>query len=587
MKRLASTLYVSYVAVIVICVSAAAIYAGVSLKKNFLKELSSDMRVRAQLVRERFLLIPNEARAEECDSLCKKLGKAAAARITIIDRGGVVWGDSFADPAKMDNHGSRPEVVSALETGFGRSIRFSKTLRKMMLYVAIPVLSTDGAIGVVRVAVPEDKVTGHLYRIYTALVVGAAIAAALALVVGGLIARAIVRPLEELGRAARRFGRGESDVRVDVSSNDEIGTLARTFNEMAARLQANIDALAAERNERDAILASMKEGLITVHASGKVLQVNDAFKEMLGVKGKKLEGKMLVETVRSAGLAEFIKDAQAAADLMTTELVLHEAGRRVLSLHAVPFTGSDGARIGTLVVVRDVTKMRELEEVRRSFVANVSHELKTPITLIKGYVETLLDGALHDTKRLPEFLATVKDHADRMNSIVDDLLQLSALEAKQDVDNTALVDIVAVAGHVLSSFTDVASKKGIEVRLDTREGPVNVKANESLLEHAIANLVDNAVKYTGKGGHITLEVRRKGDKVVLSVIDDGIGIHKRHQKRIFERFYRVDKARSRKLGGTGLGLSIVKHIVTSHGGTVSVESQPGKGSTFTISLPAE
>ncbi len=587
MKRLYSTLYVSYVTVIVICVCAVAIYAGVSLRDYFLSKLEADIVVQAELASQRFLLIAQDRRPIETDVVCKQIGRTTGTRITIMNRSGVVLGDSLADPGTMDNHGSRPEVVGALETGLGKNVRFSKTLRKRTFYVAIPVPSENEPVGVVRVAVPEDEVTEQLWTVYAALGVGALIAAALALVVSGLLARAIAKPLEALGSAAGRLGRGELDVRVQVSTDDELGMLSRAFNEMADNLEANVQALAAERNEREAILASMKEGVITVHTTGKVLLANDAFKEMIGAERESVEGRTLIESVRNAELAQFVKEAQAAAGPSETELALHGAGYRVLSLHAVPLIGGNGNRVGSLIVARDVTKMRRLEEVRKSFVANVSHELKTPITLVKGYVETLLDGALHDTKKLPEFLSTVKEHADRMNAMIDDLLQLAALEAGQDKNSVSLIDVVSVAERVRSNFADIASSKGIEIRLDAPERPVNVTANESLLEHAIANLVDNAVKYTGEGGHIAIEVCLKGNMAILNVTDDGIGIEKRHQKRIFERFYRVDRARSRELGGTGLGLSIVKHIVTSHGGSVSVESQPGQGSTFTIILPAE
>jgi len=587
MKRLYSTLYVSYVTVIVICVCAVAIYAGVSLRDYFLLKLEADIVVQAELASQRFLLIAQDRRPIETDIVCKQIGRTTGTRITIMNRSGVVLGDSLADPGTMDNHGSRPEVVGALETGLGKNVRFSKTLRRRTFYVAIPVASKNEPVGVVRVAVPEDEVTEQLWTVYAALGVGALIAAGLALVVSGLLARAIAKPLEALGSAAGRLGRGELDVRVEVSTDDELGMLSRAFNEMADNLEANVQALAAERNEREAILASMKEGVITVHTTGKVLLANDAFKEMIGAERESVEGRMLIEAVRNAALARFVEDAQTATDLLETELTLHETGYRILSLHAVPLIGSNGNRVGTLVVARDVTKMRRLEEVRKSFVANVSHELKTPITLVKGYVETLLDGALHDPKKLPEFLSTVKDHADRMNAIIDDLLQLATLEAGQDENGVSLIDVAAVADRVTSNFADTVSCKGIDIRLKAPERPVNVTANESLLEHAVANLVDNAVKYTGEGGHITVEARLADGTAILSVQDDGVGIEKRHHDRIFERFYRVDEARSRELGGTGLGLSIVKHIVGSHGGSVSVESQPGLGSTFTICMPAE
>ena len=586
-KRLYSTLCISYVTIIIICVLAVAVYAGVSLRKHLLSRLESDAVVQAKLASQRFLLIPQDRRFVETDAICKQIGQTTGTRITIVDRSGVVLGDSIADPGLMDNHGSRPEIVGALETGLGKSIRFSKTLKKMMFYVAIPIVQGGKAVYAVRVAVPEQEVSDRLWTVYAALGLGALIAAVVALVVGGLIARAIVKPLEALTDAARRLGAGELDARVQVSTDDELGLLSRAFNEMADSLEANVEALEAERNEREAILASMEEGVITVHTTGKILLANDAFKEMIGAEGENVEGRTLIEAVRSVAFDRFVKRAQGSAGPMDTELTLDRAGHRVLSIHAAPLMRGNNVRIGTLIVARDVTEMRRLEEVRKSFVANVSHELKTPITLIKGYVETLLDGPLDEPKKLPEFLSKVKDHADRMNAIIDDLLQLSALEVGHGKNERGLVDLVVLARRVKRSFADAATKKGIELVVDAPDFAVRTSANESLIEQAIANLVDNAVKYTDEGGHIRIEVSTKDNRAILSVADDGIGIEKRHIGRIFERFYRVDKGRSRQLGGTGLGLSIVKHIVASHGGTVSVKSQPGQGSTFTISLPAE
>ncbi|MBN1592717.1 MAG: HAMP domain-containing protein [Candidatus Coatesbacteria bacterium] len=587
MKRLRSTLFVSYVAIIAICVLTVAIYAGVSLRNDFFERLSLDLRIRAELIRQRFLLIPDDERARECDLICKELGEIAQARVTVMTLDGSVCGDSLGEPDVMDNHGSRPEVVGALESSYGENVRFSKTLRKRMFYVAIPAPSADQPEAIVRLAVPEDEVTNQLWGIYAALGVGALAAIVIALLVGGLISRAILRPLNELGSAAKKLGEGELSVRVMASSDDEIGMLCKVFNEMANNLELSIQELAAERNEREAILRSMKEGIVTIHNAGKVLVANEAFKELIGAEGQDIKGRPLIETVREVSLIQFVNEANSTMEPTEKEVAIHNGQNRLLSLHAVPFIGSDGERIGTLIVTRDVTRIRRLEEVRRSFVANVSHELKTPITLIKGYIETLLDGAMKDSKRLPEFLNKVVEHTNRMNSIIDDLLQLAALEAGQDEIKKTTIDLASAAKSVKTSFSDIAAGKGIAIQFKGPEDHIYIRANESLLEHAIANLIDNAVKYTNKGGSVDIEVRVNGATALLDVRDDGIGIERRHQDRIFERFYRVDEARSRRLGGTGLGLSIVKHIVSSLGGRVSFVSQPGEGSTFTIELPME
>ncbi|MBN2209222.1 MAG: HAMP domain-containing protein [Candidatus Coatesbacteria bacterium] len=581
MKRLASTLYASYAAIIVICVVSVALYAGVSLKALFLSRLASETEVEAKLASQRFLAVPPEARAKESAGICREIGQVSDTRLTIMDRNGAVLGDSESDAESMDNHGSRPEVVDAIEKGLGQNIRFSKTLRKQMFYLAVPIAERGTVVGVVRAAVPEDRVSKQLNRIYVALAVGALIAAGVAVAVAALLARAVIAPLEALGAAAENLGKGQLDARAPVRADDELGALAQTFNTMADSLQGGIRDLAAERNDREVILASMKEGVVAVDNVGRLIFVNEALREMLGLSQLDVTDKMLIEVIRSAPLASFVRDAQASPAPIEAEMTVHEPEKLVLSLHARPLLGG-----GILIVARDVTRLRRLEEVRNVFVANVSHELKTPITLIKGCVETLLDGALQDPDKAPQFLATVEQHADRMNAIVDDLLQLSALDAGEEEGERALTDLAAVAERVASGYLYSASQKGISIAVNSTGTPVNATANELLLERAISNLIDNAVKYTDKGGHIVVEVRQDGDRAVLSVKDDGQGIEKRHLEHIFERFYRADKARSRRIGGTGLGLSIVKHIVALQGGSVSVESQPGRGSTFTITLPA-
>ena len=581
MKRLTSALYASYAAIIVICVVSVALYAGISLKALFLSRLASEIEVEARLASQRFLAFPPEARAKESAGICREISQVSDTRLTIMDRNGSVLGDSASNPESMDNHGSRPEVVDAIEQGLGKSIRFSKTLRKQMFYLALPIAEGGSVVGVVRAAVAEDEVSKQLNRIYVALAVGALIAALVAVVVGGLLARTVIAPLRALGAAAENLGKGQLDARVPVRPDDQFGVLAQTFNTMADSLQAGIRDLAAERDEREVILASMKEGVVAVDNVGRLILVNEALRGMLGLAHQNVTDKMFIEVIRSAPLANFVKEAQASPTPLETEMTVHGPEKLVLSLHARPLLGG-----GTLIVARDVTRLRRLEEVRNVFVANVSHELKTPITLIKGCVETLLDGALQDPEKAPQFLATVEQHANRMNAIVDDLLQLSALEAGEEHGERSLTDLAAVAERVASGYLHSASQKGISIAVNSIGPSINVTGNELLLEQAISNLIDNAVKYTGEGGRIVLEVRQDGDRAALSVKDDGQGIEKRHLEHIFERFYRADKARSRRIGGTGLGLSIVKHIVAMHGGSVSVESQPGRGSTFTITLPA-
>jgi two-component system phosphate regulon sensor histidine kinase PhoR len=361
------------------------------------------------------------------------------------------------------------------------------------------------------------------------------------------------------------------------------------MNQMAAHLDDRIRTVLRQRNEQEAVLASMVEGVLAVDLEERILRLNRAAGRLLGVRPEQAEGRRIQEVVRKADLQRFVARALANREPVEGDIVLRDAeeGERFLQAHGTVLRGAQGQEIGALIVLNDVTRLRRLETLRRDFVANVSHELKTPITAIKGFVETLLDGAVADPDDAQRFLQIITRQADRLNAIIDDLLDLSRIEQEAEKGGIPLARgaLRPVLEAAVQACSMSAREKPLQIVLHC-SGELAAQINAPLLEQAIVNLLTNAIKYSEPAGRVVVDAAQFGDKVMVKVQDWGCGISPEHLPRLFERFYRVDKARSRKQGGTGLGLAIVKHIVQSHGGEVVVHSTPGQGSTFTLILPA-
>ena len=397
------------------------------------------------------------------------------------------------------------------------------------------------------------------------------------------------RPLEQIRRVAEAYSRGDLEVRPPVSGIKEIDEISRTMKQMAETLRERIKTITRQRNELNAVLSSMMEGVIAVDLQGRILNINEAAARLFDVDPENCPGMMIEEISRNPMLAGFMKRALDAQDPFEEDINIRvgTGDDRILHLRSSSLLGTNGKRAGTLVVIADVTRIRKLENMRREFVANVSHEIKTPITAIKGFVETLLDGALDSSDDARHFLAIIEKHTRRLEALVEDLLTLSRIEQEEEFGKTAFEEfnLTAVLNSALQVCLTKAEPKGIQVLLNCPE-LLSVKGNARQIEQAVVNLLDNAINYSPRDSTIRVNARKEdGNTVIISVSDQGCGIAPQHIQRIFERFYRVDKARSRAVGGTGLGLAIVKHIVQTHGGQISVESKPGKGSTFTIHLP--
>jgi two-component system phosphate regulon sensor histidine kinase PhoR len=593
--RLFWKLYLSYLVAVALCAGVVGLLAVRAADDLYHSQARSDLQARAELVRAQVAGVADPGRLQ---SLVKELGTTSDTRVTVIAGPaspvaaiGKVLADSQANPAAMENHDTpgRPEVQAALAGHTGDVARGSRTLHEQMLYVAIPLF--DGAhrvVAVVRTALPLTELNHALDAMTRRIIVGTLVVAVAVAALGLVVWRRFVARMREIQRGADRFASGDFSHEVHVARNDEIGALAASLNRMGRQLNETIRTITGERNEREAVLAGMTEGVLAVDGDERIITMNAAAGGLLGVAPSEAEGRTLHETVRNPDLQAFVASALASDDPVESAIVVYVGQEaRDLQAHGSRLAQGDGAGPGAVVVLNDVTRLRHFEAVRRDFVANVSHEIKTPVTSIKGFAETLLDGALDDRADAERFLRIIVGQADRLGAIIGDLLSLSNLESGAEgaaipLERGSVRDVLQVAVGVCDMK---AAAKSIALSLSCPD-ELYAEINPPLLEQAVVNLIDNAVKYSPVGSTVEVSAAVEPTGLAVTVRDHGPGIAREHLARLFERFYRVDKARSRDMGGTGLGLSIVKHIAVAHGGWVSVESTPGLGSTFTITLPA-
>ncbi len=570
------------------------LYVTRTLERHAVENLEATLLRSARLVHDALDAAPGRPPAgSEAQAIAARYAVALGARVTVIGVDGVVLADSARDVERvreMENHAARPEVRSALAGGVGSDVRRSRTLDVAMLYVAIPLEGPSRPRGVIRLAVPLAELERASAAVRRTVELGAALAIAAALGVGLFVSRRVTRPVTRMRAIAQRMARGELDQRVPVHGGDEVAELGRALNQMSAALREKVESVEAQRAEVAAILERMVEGVIALDERGRILVMNPGARAILGLgegaAASPVEGRPLLEAVRQKALFDLVEACRggAGADACQGEIELGPPVGRLVRAHAVAVPLAR-QRVGTLLVLHDVTDLRRLERVRAEFVANVSHELRTPLTAIKGYVETLLDGALEEPANARPFLETAHRHAERLGRLVDDLLQLSDVEMGRVVLALEPVELREAADGVVAVFDGPATRKRVGL---VNEVPSDLiaRADRDRLSQILVNLVDNAVKYTPDGGEVRLLGRRLDGQVEVAVADTGIGIPSTDLPRITERFYRVDKARSRALGGTGLGLAIVKHLVHAHGGELTIESELGKGTTVRFTLPA-
>ncbi len=518
-------------------------------------------------------------------------GRATGSRVTLIADDGTVLADSAELPEHMDNHLSRPEIAEAL-TAFEEGheyhlvVRHSSTSGHRMIYYAMP-LELNGKKFVLRAAASIQEVDLLLGRVRREVLLGALLSALLATGFCWFLYRTITRPIKDLCKASKHIAAGWIDVKLPVPTHGVIRELGDSMSRMAEELKTRIGEISQEKSERDAIFAALSEGVIVLNTSETIIDTNRAARRMLQIKGDP-RGRQLCDLLRNEALADFLRHLNEKVENAEAEFTFSFPDvDRQMQVHGCRLQWSEGsARRGLLLVFYDMTRLRKLENFRRDFVANVSHEIKTPLTVIRGAVETLLDGAIDSPDDAKRFMTIIGQHSERLNNLVQDILSLSQLESRALGEGYSPSNCgLSLPLQAAVKFEEPrAVKAGIHIRTEIQEDP-EVRIDVQLVEQAIINLIDNAIQHSGEKSEVQIRLYREEDDAVLAVIDHGCGIPTGHIERIFERFYRVDKARSRKEGGTGLGLAIVKHTMQLHHGSASVISIPGKGSTFLLRMP--
>jgi two-component system phosphate regulon sensor histidine kinase PhoR len=583
-------LFLPYLLLICAATAAVGFFAARTVLATYVGRQTDAMRGNLRLVSSDIAPQLAAGNTTGLDAKIKKMGATVGNRITIMRGDGVVLADSEADPARMENHRQRPEFADAINRGEGTEQRPSATLNIDLLYLARkvedldgnPIAGPNGEPYYARLAVHLDQLQHNLNALYA----GLSTAALAAIVIAGGIcyffARRSAEPISDLTRFADALSRGDLHRRTMRSETGEIATLATSLNTMAESLSRLVEQTNKDKAELLTILSSMSEGVIATDKVQRILLVNDAAGKLLGFDPTQAVGKHLWQVVRND---QIIKAAGEVVFGSQRRLIsVGPVSARHLDVTLCTFP-TEGVTQGLVIVAHDITQSFQYQELRKEFVANVSHELRTPLTVIKGFIETLQDGAWRDERKAPEYLSTIHRHAEQLTNLVSDLLELSKLESAGLSPRRAPVDLGFVIHKAFELLTPTAERKHQSLTLDVPKDLPTIKGNADYIERAVSNLIDNATKYTPDGGTIHVAARANGQYVVVEVTDNGIGIPKDDIPRIFERFYRVDRSRSREMGGTGLGLSIVKHVAQVHGGAIEADSTPGQGSTFRLKLP--
>jgi len=582
-RRIALKLTLTLVGFVAVSMMLAGLYLSRGLERVAVESIEARLGTGARVLEDEAragLRAGGEARSLQ--TFAERAARRTNSRVTLIAPDGRVLADSErrpADVAEMENHAARPEVRAALNGSAGRDVRRSGTLGTPLIYVAVPVSESGRVVGALRLAAPLEAATPAYESLRGVMLAGGAVALVVALGIGLFVAGRVTRPVVEMEDVARQMSEGNFRVRASVRSPDEIGTLGRSLNVMAGRLREKIDDLEREQAKATAILDAMVEGVIATDGHDHIILLNEGARGIFGLGQTRVERRPLLEVIRNVDLHGLLSESRAAADGEV------EPSERVLQVHAVPlrFTGDEP---GVVIILHDITELRRLEQVRTEFVANVSHELRTPLTAIQGYLETLLDGALEEPQHARKFLEIVFRHTERLGRLTDDLTDLSNIELGRISLRIEPTDLTEVTESALAIIQPRAGSGRVTVKANLPADMPEVLADRDRLAQILINLVDNAVKYTPAGGHVWVEAQRLPSGMVeVAVRDTGVGVPKADLPRLTERFYRVDKARSRELGGTGLGLAIVKHLVLAHGGDLGIESELWKGTTVRFTLP--
>jgi two-component system phosphate regulon sensor histidine kinase PhoR len=582
-------LFLSYLLIVLIPFLAAERFIASHLKKQLLEQTEDRLFKETLLIKTILEKDPDKPfQPEKLDPIAKHMGRQIEARVTFIDPRGAVVGDSavpFEELKALEDHSRRPEFIAAFEKNHGMAMRYSTTLRKDMMYVAVRVQPHDEFFGVARVALPLTNVNDLISRTELSLLTAFVLCAALILVLNVLASRKLAQPIEQITQAAQAISAGDFNVKVYAEEyGKELETLGRSVNTMAAEIKKRVREITQEKETLNTILRSMSDGVMVVDVHGRIMLINSILEGLLD-SPQSVMGKSPVEVIRSAELQDGFARVLETGETFNMQLSIAITGSdKVLDVTVTRLT-PEGKTRGAVAVFHDITELKRINKVRKDFVANVSHELRTPLTSIKGYAETICYGRLDDLTKAKSFAEIILKHANRLSALVEDLLSLTRLEGKRSTPTKREMNLGEVLDAAIQVVKPTAEKKHLTIETSLQPDRITAWADRDQISQALINLLDNAVKYTPEGGTISVLGKDTENEVQVTVQDTGIGIPREDLDRIFERFYRVDRNRSREMGGTGLGLSIVKHIIQGHEGKIRVQSRLEEGSAFTFSLP--
>ncbi|EAF0835822.1 PAS domain-containing protein [Listeria monocytogenes] len=588
MKKLWLKIGLSFFILFFVVMVIVGVFSGELMKSTYLNmkenQLEDDAKILLQTTNMENLDLDKDAATIQ--KSLDPLGEDIDARITVIDSKGDVVADTKKDPEKLDNHMNRPEVTDILKKGesVGISIRESDSLGYSMLYVAVPVKHQGKTDGVLRISISLESVDAAVAKLWGNLALIFGIALVIIAAISVFIARKITRPVREIIEVSTDLANHKYASRIHGKISGELQDLSISVNTLAESLETQMFEIKQNEQRLNAIVQNLVSGVMLINVDKQVIMTNRTMYQILGE--TEITGKPFYEVIKSFALSQLIEATFETKTIQQKEIILYFPREMILDASVSPILGENGEITGIILLLHDITQIRHLENVRSEFVTNVSHELKTPVTALKGFAETLLDGAMYDEVLLKKFLTIIKEESDRLHRLIMDILALSRIEQNPVAENVELVDVDEVIEQSARTIFEMATEKNIRVTIPEKtSASVMIETDRDKLQQIIINLLSNAINYTPVDGKVEVKLIEQEAEVIIEVTDNGIGIPAKDIDRVFERFYRVDKARSRHSGGTGLGLSIVKHLVENCGGRIEVESQEEVGSTFRVTLP--
>ncbi|MBC1521830.1 cell wall metabolism sensor histidine kinase WalK [Listeria aquatica] len=588
MNKLWLKIGVSFFVLFFITIVVVGFFSGELMKSTYMKMKENQLKDEAQILVHTLNLSNQDldGREKELEKALAPLGREVDARITIIDRPGKVIMDSKENREQLGNHASRPEFKTVLQNGksVGIATRKSATVGYSMLYVAVPILHDGKVDGALRISVSLESIEKAVNKLWGNLLLILIPILLIIAAISIILARRITRPVQEIIEVSNDLASRNYSSRIYGKSSGELQEISVSVNKLAESLEQQMYEIRENSQRLSAIVENLVSGVMLINYDKEIIMTNKAMYQILGE--QEITGKTFYEVIKSFSVSKLIERGFQEKQRAQEEVAIYFPREMILDASVTPILMEDGEISGIVLLLHDITQIRHLENVRSEFVANVSHELKTPITAVKGFAETLLDGAMDDEKLLKQFLTIIKDESERLNRLILDILALSKIEQKALPVHMEQVNLDDVIRQSVEMVSELASVKAIQLEIpEKKQPPLEITAERDRIQQILVNLLSNAIQYTQTEGRVRLSLDDAGDYVVIKVMDNGIGIPEKDLDRIFERFYRVDKARSRHSGGTGLGLSIVKHLVESMDGEILVMSKENEGTTFEIKLP--